>query len=92
MAKDSKKSAAFDSGMRGAERPTAKTEAPKLASGAECVTVRRAQNGFIASCSFPPKKDKYGMGWTPPVDSVFATAAEVAEFIEKMLGVKDKEK
>lgn len=91
MARDSKKNAAYDSGMRGSQKPAKGQEAPKLADGAERVSVRRASNGFIASCSYPPKNGKEYM-WQPDVDHVFSTAAEVAEFIEQTLGVKDKEK
>lgn len=88
MARDSKKNAAYDSGIRGKERPGVDRKEPTLKSGATEVSVRRADNGYIVSCSYPPKKGKE-YNWTPPTQSVFETATEVATFIESKLGVKD---
>jgi hypothetical protein len=57
----------------------------KLAGGAASISVRRADNGYIVSCEFPYDGKKY----RESEQSVFASAADVAEFIEKKLGVKD---
>jgi hypothetical protein len=89
MAKDTKKNSAADSGMRG-QSPRASSKAKQLASGADSVSVRRAENGYIVSCSYPAKSGK-DYCWVEPKQYTFATAAEVAEFIEKELGVKDKD-
>jgi hypothetical protein len=90
MARDSKKNAAYDSGLRGGEKAPADRKEPLLKSGATEVSVRRADNGYIVSCSYPPKKGK-DYFYTPPSQHVFATASDVATFIESKLGVKDKD-
>lgn len=89
MAKDTKKNSAYDSGLRGKEKPGRRTE-PTLAEGATEVSVRRADNGYIVSCSYPPKKGK-DYFYSPPVQHVFQSASEVATFIEEELGAKDKD-
>jgi hypothetical protein len=89
MARDPKKNSATDSGMRGSSRQSSSGSKPKpLAGGAECVSVRRAENGYIVSCSYPPKSGKNYI-YVEPKQYTFSNAAEVAEFIEKELGVKD---
>lgn len=90
MARDSKKNAAYESGMRGATKASSSAKPKPLANGAESVSVRRAENGYIVSCSYPPKSGKNYI-YVEPKQYAFSSAAEVAEFIEKELGVKDKE-
>lgn len=91
MARDTKKNAAYDSGIRGTEKPKKASDGePALKSGATELSIRRAENGYIVNCSYPPKKKDYG--WTPPTPHVFATAADVAEFIESELGAKSEKK
>lgn len=90
MARDSKKNSAVESGMRGYARPNSGSNPKKLAGGCESVSVRKAENGFIVSCSYPPKSGK-NYCYVEPKQYAFGTATEVAEFIEKELGVKDKE-
>jgi len=90
MARDNKKNGAYESGLRGKEKPRGSggTE-PTMSHGTTSVSVRRADNGYIVSCEYPPKKGKE-FYWTPPSQHVFATAADVAKFIEEVLGVKEK--
>lgn len=95
MARDTKANAAYDSGLRGSEKPRKASDGePVLKSGATELSVRRAENGYIVNCSYPPKKGKGGdyIGWQPPTPHVFATAAEVATFIEAELGAKSDKK
>jgi hypothetical protein len=95
MARDTKANAAYDSGLRGSEKPRkAATGEPELKSGATELSIRRAENGYIVNCTYPPKKEKGRdyMGWQPPTPHVFATAAEVATFIESELGTKSEKK
>lgn len=75
---------AYASGMRGTEKPST------LKNGAESIRIEPAVNGYIVNVYWPPKKGK-GWDYTPPKPAVFATANEVAEYVEKCLGVKDEE-
>lgn len=93
MVRDTKKNSAYESGLRGKEKPRtgAPSQEPTLADGATSVRVSRADNGYIVECSYPGKKRK-GQSWpdyTPPTQHVFSTAADVAAFIEETLGVED---
>jgi len=87
MARDSKKNAAYDSGMRGGEKRGGSSSSPKLAGGARSITIRPVDNGFTVDCSYPPKKNK-PYDWEPETH-VFQDAHQVAEFIEGRLGVDD---
>lgn len=97
MARDSKKNAAYDSGIRGAERapkatnPSArdKDKEDTLPNGATRIEILPADNGFILNCTWPPKGGKKDWGWSPPKPKVFTTAEDVAEFIGSALKVKD---
>lgn len=99
MARDSKKNSAYDSGIRGAERPKTtnakandKTSEDTLPNGATRMEVLPADNGFIVNCSYPPPKPKNAyMSWTPPKPKVFTSAEAVAEFIGDALKVKEKD-
>jgi hypothetical protein len=79
-----KETAAYDSGMRGKER-----KKPKLEGGAESISIRTAENGYIVDCSYPPKKNA-PWDWRPETH-IFKTAAEIAEFIEERLGVSEED-
>lgn len=79
------KEVAYASGMRGGEKPAT------LKNGAESLTVRPAENGFIVEVYWPPKKGKDYM-YTPPKPAIFKTAEEVGEYVEQCLGVKDDDK
>lgn len=98
MARDSKKNAAYDSGIRGKERapsPRAisskKSEELRLPDGATRIEITPAENGFIVNCSYPPKQGKNDWGWSPPKPKVFTSAGDVAEFIETALKVEDND-
>ena len=98
MARDAKKNAAYDSGIRGSERapkqtasaPKAKDKEDTLPNGATRIEILPADNGFILNCSWPPKGGKKDWGsWSPPKPKVFTSAEDVAEFIGSALKVKD---
>lgn len=98
MARDSKKNSAYDSGLRGRERPKAvktsnatdKTSEDTLPNGATRMEILPADNGFIINCSWPPPKDKKDyIAWSPPKPKVFTSPEDVAEFIGDALKVKD---
>jgi hypothetical protein len=100
MARDSQKNSAYDSGIRGSERPKAvktsgandKTAEDNLPNGATRMEILPADNGFIINCSWPPPKDKKDyMVWSPPKPKVFTSAEDVAEFIGAALKVKEKD-
>jgi hypothetical protein len=94
MARDSKKNAAYDSGIRGAERAKTSTAAPKnkdkedtLPNGASRMEILPADNGFIINCSYPQNPKDYM--YKPPKPKVFTSAEDVAEFIGSALKVKE---
>jgi hypothetical protein len=96
MARDSKKNAAYDSGIRGGERAKNTASAPRnkdkedtLPNGATRIEILPADNGFILNCTWPPKGDKKDWGWSPAKPKVFTSAEDVAEFIGSALKVKD---
>jgi len=98
MARDSKKNAAYDSGIRGSERaPKATADAPRrknkedtLPNGATRMEILPADNGFIINCTWP-RKDEKDYFYSPPKPKVFTSAEDVAEFIGSALKVKDEE-
>ena len=99
MARDNKKNAAYDSGIRGKERapqtaassPSSRSKELRLPDGATRIEITPADNGFIVNCSYPPKDGKE-WSWAPPKPKVFTSAADVAEFIESALKVDDEDK
>lgn len=96
MARDGKKNAAYDSGLRGKERAPAtratsskKSEELRLPDGATRIEITPAENGFIVNCSYPPKEKDWG--WSSPKPKVFTSAEDVAAFIGEALKVKDED-
>lgn len=96
MARDSKKNAAYDSGIRGSERApkvtgsSSRTKPDTLPNGATRIEILPADNGFILNCTYPPKEGKNDWGWSPSKPKVFTSAEDVAEYITSALKADDK--
>lgn len=70
---------------------TAYPEKPKDAGDVRSIHVRKAENGFIASCSYDPKKTKKGSmchAWEPDKEYVLTDRASVHKFIDDALGLE----
>jgi hypothetical protein len=95
MAKDGRKGSAYESGMRGSQKPASvpslkQAQKLLLPGGAEGLNIKQGANAIMISADIPAKGGK-GYEYRPPVPYSFPTGKDAIEWLKKQLGVKDDE-